>query len=138
MKDWMQTLAVSIVSVLVWSCTDATDPAIRLVRLTESVVEVRTESRVPDHDLQIRSWIVLMMTKYGLDDDANFERGILNVSINASRLRFTTCNDLLQSIVFAMDLRLMNQSPSQAVGEVTAKYFPSWYSAQCGNYVSAP
>ena len=138
MKDWMQTLAVSIVSVLVWSCTDATDPAIRLVRLTESVVEVRTESRVPDHDLQIRSWIVLMMTKYGLDDDSNFERGILNVSINASRLRFTTCNDLLQSIVFAMDLRLMNQSPSQAVGEVTAKYFPSWYSAQCGNYVSAP
>lgn len=77
MKDWMQTLAVSIVSVLVWSCTDATDPAIRLVRLTESVVEVRTESRVPDHDLQIRSWIALMMTKYGLDDDSNFERGIL-------------------------------------------------------------
>ena len=138
MKDWMQTLAVSIVSVLVWSCTDATDPAIRLVRLTESVVEVRTESRVPDHDLQIRLWIALMMTKYGLDDDANFERGILNVSIKASRMRFTTCNDLLQDIGIAMDLRLMNQSPSQAVGEVTAKYFPSWYSAQCGNYVSAP
>ena len=63
-----------------------------------------------------------MMINYGIDDDANFERGILNVSINASRLRFTTCNDLLQDIVFAMDLRLKNQSPSQAVGEVTAKY----------------
>ena len=87
MKDWIQTLAVSIVSVLVWSCTDTTDPAIRFVRSTESVVEVRTESRVPDHDLQIRLWIALMMTKYGLDDDA---------------------------------------------GEVTAKYFPSWYSAECG------
>lgn len=44
MKDWMQTLDVSIVSVLVWSCTDTTDPPIRFVRLTEPVVEVRTES----------------------------------------------------------------------------------------------
>lgn len=73
-----------------------------------------------------------MMVTYGLAA-ADFERGILNVSINASRIRFTTCNDWLQDIGFAMDLRLMNQSPSQVVGEVTVKYFPSWYSAQCGN-----